>query len=143
MSIERLNPTELKALEMILNKGKRTYDDIATELEISPRHLRRIRDKEDFKQALKDSVISSSVANMPAITKALEKKAMSGDVNAMKLFYQIHGMTIERRQVNTTVENVSENKHKSNEELDADIRELKQLINEENVVSFFTGGKVK
>ena len=142
MSIERLNPTELKALEMILNKGKRTYDDIAKELEISPRHLRRIRDKEDFKQALKDSVISSSVANMPAITKALEKKAMSGDVNAMKLFYQIHGMTIERRQVNTTVENVSENKHKSNEELDADIRELKQLINEENVVSFFTGGKV-
>ncbi|MEO2223196.1 phBC6A51 family helix-turn-helix protein [Priestia megaterium] len=143
MSIERLNPTELKALELILNKEKRTYDDISNELGITPRHLRRIRDKQDFKDALKDSVISTSAESMPAITKSLEKKAMAGDVNAMKLYFQIQGVTLERREVKSTVENVSENKQKTNEELEADIQELQQLINESKFNSFFTGDKAK
>jgi hypothetical protein len=141
MSIERLNPTELKALDLILNKGKRTYDDISSELGITPRHLRRIRDKQDFKDALKDSVISTSVESMPAITKALEKKALAGDVNAMKLYFQIQGVTLERREVKSTVENVSENKQKSNEELENDIQELQQMINDTKVISLFGGGE--
>jgi hypothetical protein len=143
MSIERLNPTELKALELILNKGKRTYDDISNELEITPRHLRRIRNKDDFKQALKDSVISTSAESMPAITKALEKKALAGDVNAMKLYFQIQGVTLERREVKSTVENGSENKQKTNEELESDIQELQQLINESKFNTFFTGDEAK
>ena len=129
MSIERLNPTELKALELILNKGNRTFDEISTELEISPRHLRRIREKPDFKQALKDSAVSASAEDINDVMKALSKRAKSGDVKAMQLFVQVHGLIVEKKEVKstTTVEDVSSVKQMSNEDIEAEIRELQEM----------------
>lgn len=128
MSIERLNPTELKALELILDKGNRTFDEIAEELGVSARQLRRIREKQDFKQALKDSAVSASSEDVADVLKALTKKAKNGDIKAIQLFVQVHGLIVEKKEVKstTTVEDVSNVKQMSNEDIEAELRALQE-----------------
>ena len=124
-----LTPHEIQLAEAILTMkaNNKTYTQIADENGISRRHLQRIREKQAFRDYVKERSLQESSAKTPLVLDSLEKKAIEGNVKAIELFAKIHGLFApDRLEVESTVTS----KDKTNDDLAADLFELKDLIDE-------------
>jgi DNA-binding transcriptional MerR regulator len=107
------------------NKAGFSFEEIAEQSGISVRQLHRWRKDPKFKQAVVEQSLENVKEVIPNVLKAHVKRAESGNVKAIELFYKLFGLLVEKQEIDQKVSNNSE---KNNEDLANELEELKSLI---------------
>lgn len=108
------------------NKAGMTFEEIAEHAGISVRQLHRWRKDPEFKQAVVQQALENVKEVIPDVLKAHIRKAKQGNMKAIELFYKLHGLLVEKQEVEQKVET----KDVTNDDLQADIAKIKELIQE-------------
>lgn len=124
-----LDENEIRVVEELVNKGGRSYGDIAKAVGLSERHLYRIRQKPHIKKAVRERVMQELEDDVPDIITALKRGMKKGDYRSTELLAKMAGLLIERREVTqkTTIED-NRYKHMSDDDLDREIAELDEEL---------------
>lgn len=128
-----LNETELRVVEALVHRGKKTYREVAKELGLSERHFRRIRDNPAVKEAVKARTIEVMAEEIPGVIDALVRQAKRGNMNAITLFLKMNGMYTEKSEIVQTIRN-DNYEEMSDAELDAELEALKNEVLGSNVI---------
>ncbi|MFE4521999.1 phBC6A51 family helix-turn-helix protein [Cytobacillus firmus] len=129
---EGMNETEIKVVKELVNKGNRTYDELAEAIGISERHLFRYRQKPHIKKAVRELAIQELEEEVPTMMKALKKNIAKGDYRSIELGFKALGLLVERREVNQTT-TIEDNRYQNMTEDDIDA-ELAEIENELKVI---------
>lgn len=134
----KLTPQQLAAAELLVandfaGKEKKTYQEIAEELEIDARTLYNWRHTPAFIRycaTLSDSKLDSyrSVADAQ-LMKLIAGTSNNGipSIKALELFYKLNGKLVERREVVQT-EELNRPKRMSDEELQRGLEEMNKML---------------
>lgn len=127
---EGLTELEIKIVQELVNKGNRSYAEVAESCGLSERHLFRYRQKSHIKQAVRNVAIQELEEEVPTMMKALKKNIQRGDYRSIELGFKTLGLLVDRSEVKTTIE---DNRYKEMSEEDID-RELEELNRELKVL---------
>lgn len=127
---EGLTELEIKIVHELVNKGNRSYAELAEAIGISERHLFRYRQKSHIKQAIRNLAIQELEEEVPTMMKALKKNIQRGDYRSIELGFKALGLLVDRSEVKTTIE---DNRYKEMSENDID-EELQAIENELKVI---------
>ncbi len=108
------------------NKAGFSFEEIAEQSGISVRQLHRWRKDPTFKQAVVEQSLENVKEVIPNVLKAHVKRAESGNVKAIELFYKLFGLLVEKQEIEQTVSS----NEKNNEDLANELEELKSLIDQ-------------
>ncbi|MDP9742860.1 UNVERIFIED_ORG: transposase-like protein [Bacillus sp. B2I3] len=127
-----LNETEIRAVEELVNKGGRSYEQIAESIGCSVRQLYRYRQDARVKKAVRERVMQELEDDIPDIMSALKRGMRKNDFRSTELLAKMAGLLVERREVKQTM-TIEGNRynHLSDEDLD---RELEQLDQEMKLI---------
>ena len=104
MSKSDWTPVQLQYMAMLADPTKkRSQKQIAGELGVSTRTLQRWQRKEGFWDIVDKSVKTVSDQALSSVWSALINKAVDGDVSAIRLYFQLRGELVEKRQEKLTV----------------------------------------
>ncbi|MGP4073972.1 phBC6A51 family helix-turn-helix protein [Piscibacillus sp. B03] len=126
-----LSPKEIEIAESVLRKKitGETFQKIAKRHGITDRHLRNIRRKQAFKDYIKERTIEEFEEDQGEVLDALKRKAKQGNIKAIQLYADIVGLTDKTKKVEVKSE-INHQKDVSNDELEAELNELKAIIDE-------------
>ncbi|MDQ1913288.1 phBC6A51 family helix-turn-helix protein [Paenibacillus sp. GD4] len=127
--MDGLNEIEIRAVELLANKGRRTYRELATDLGLSERHFRRIRDKKEVRYAVRERTLELMSDELPDVLGALAKSAKRGNVKAIEMYLAMQGINVNKSEVVQTVRDERPD-NRSNEEIQKEIAELERMLNE-------------
>lgn len=88
---EGLTLTQSKAIPLLVSPEFKTYADVAKELGVSERAIYKWLNKERFVQVLNEQIERYTDGETARVWKALINQAVSGDINAIKLFFELKG----------------------------------------------------
>lgn len=108
------------------NKAGFSFEEIAEKAGISVRQLHRWRSNPEFKQAVVEQSLENVKEVIPNVLKAHVKRAESGNVKAIELFYKLFGLLVEKQEIEQNVKT----EQKDNADLAKELEELKSLIDE-------------
>lgn len=108
------------------NKAGFSFEDIAEQSGVSVRQLHRWRKLPEFKQAIVEQSLENVKDELPDVLSAHKKQAKKGNMKAIELFYKLFGLLIEKQEIEQTVTS----KDKDNATLEAELAQLKGLIDE-------------
>lgn len=108
------------------NHGGLTFEEVAEQSGISLRQLHRWRKQPEFKQAIVEQALNNVKDSLPEVLQAHEKQAKSGNVNAIKLFYELLGLLVTKQEITQEVTN----KDKGNDDLESELNDIRSLIDE-------------
>lgn len=119
---------EMEIAEAVIAKeadGK-TFEEIAQEFNMSRRHMQTIRAKKEFKEYVKERTIDIAKDSRGKVLKALEKKALSGNVKAMEVFLRVtDSFPSDKVEIK---QDVQTSRDRSNDDLERDLEDLKILL---------------
>jgi len=120
---EGLTELEIKIVHELVNKGNRTYEEVASAVGMSERNLYRYRQKPHIKEAVRKLAIQELEEDVPVMIKALKKNIQKGDFRSIELGFKALGLLVDRSEVKTTIE---DNRYKdmTEEDLDREIAEI-------------------
>lgn len=126
---EGMTELEIKIVHELLNKGNRTYEQVAEAVGISERHLFRYRQKPHIKRAVRELAIQELEEEVPTMMKALKRNIQKGDYRSIELGFKALGLLVERREVNQTT-TIEDNRFKnmSMDEIDAELQEIERQL---------------
>ncbi|MGX6441860.1 phBC6A51 family helix-turn-helix protein [Neobacillus sp. K501] len=126
---EGMTELEIKIVHELLNKGNRTYEQVAEAVGISERHLFRYRQKPHIKRAVRELAIQELEEEVPTMMKALKRNIQKGDYRSIELGFKALGLLVERREVNQTT-TIEDNRFKnmSMDDIDAELQEIERQL---------------
>jgi hypothetical protein len=126
---EGMTELEIKIVHELLNKGNRTYEQVAEAVGISERHLFRYRQKPHIKRAVRELAIQELEEEVPTMMKALKRNIQKGDYRSIELGFKALGLLVERREVNQTT-TIEDNRFKNMtmDDIDAELQEIERQL---------------
>ncbi len=104
---EKLTAKQLKGVEAISTRGPdETLEEVATRAGVTRKSLWEWWQLEAFRTAVRERVEKLTEAERTPILNALFREAKSGDVPAMRLFFQLRGELTEKHEVQQTLREV-------------------------------------
>ena len=105
---KKLTTKQLKGVEALSTRGpEETYQEVAKRAGVTRKSLWEWWKLEAFRTAVRERVEKLTDAERTPIINALVRTAKSGDVSAMRLFFQLRGELTEKHEVNQTLREVT------------------------------------
>ncbi|MDN4608648.1 phBC6A51 family helix-turn-helix protein [Sporosarcina highlanderae] len=102
MTKTKLSEAQLRAIEYLAlpDKGGLTYAEVAAEVGVDERTLRRWRSDDAFYEELKRKIIKDSAKDLPRVFASMPEHVISGGNAAMaRIILQAHGMLSDKVEV--------------------------------------------
>lgn len=124
---EGLTEQEIKIVHELVNKGNRSYADVAAAVGLSERHLFRFRQKPHIKNAVRQIAIQELEDEIPTMMKALKSNIRKGDYRSIELGFKALGLLVDRVEQKTTIE---DNRYKgmSENDIDEELQEIERQL---------------
>lgn len=124
-----LNETDIRVVEELVNKGGRSYEEIAKSIGISDRHLYRLRQKPEVQKAIRERTLQALEEDVPDILGALRRNAKKGDFRSIELVVKMLGMLVDRSEVKQTT-TIEDNRFKdmSQEDIDRELADIEKQL---------------
>ena len=140
--LDGLDELEIKIVHELVNKGNRSFADVAAAVGISERHLFRYRQKPHIKKAVRELAIQELEGEVPTMIKALKKNIQRGDYRSIELGFKALGLLVERSEVKQTT-TIEDNRFKEmdDDDLEAELASIEKQMKEKELKVIQGGAK--
>lgn len=126
---EGLTENEIKAIELLANKGNRNYTQIAKEIGITSRALYDIRNKPRVKELIRERIIDDMGEHLEDFKNIVVVKMKEGHYKFAELYAKTQGLLVDRSEVKNMTDNEnSEFAKMTTEQLDAELKSLEREL---------------
>ena len=106
----KLTEAQYRAIVLLSQpkKGGLTYAEIAEEVGVDERTLRRWRNKDEFNEELKKAIMRDTLDRLPEVMASVPDHIINdGNAAMLRTLLQAHGMLTEKHEVETKESNVT------------------------------------
>lgn len=99
----KLSEAQLRAIEFLAlpDRGGLTYAEVAAEVDVDERTLRRWRNDDAFYEELKRKIIKNSAKDLPRVLASMPDHIVNdGNAALARVLLQAHGMLSDKVEVN-------------------------------------------
>ncbi|WP_432352721.1 phBC6A51 family helix-turn-helix protein [Sporosarcina sp. A2] len=105
MTKTKLSAAQLRAIEYLAlpNNGGLSYAEVAAEVGVDERTLRRWRQKDAFYTELKQTIVRNTAGDLPRVMAAIPDLILKdGNAAMLRVLLQAHGMLSDKVDVTTS-----------------------------------------